>query len=104
MKQFLWLPLVMLEYFLVGYLTVKNNQGAGWGLLLWVAGALPIWTLISKYSNDLVFDGLLFDVTMVLTYTLTVVSLTGSWSKLSTMQFIGMALVFFGLYFIRKDF
>lgn len=104
MTQLFWVPLVVLEYFVIGFLTVKNNNAAGWSWLLWISGALPIWPLISRYSKDVVFDGLVFDICMTVTYTLTVFFLTKSFAKFSLTQYIGLSLILSGLFLFRKGF
>jgi hypothetical protein len=99
-----WLPIVALEYFLCGWLTFKNSNGAApvWFWLSWGASVIPIWPLISKYSKDLVRDGLIFDVTMTLVYTTSILYFTKSFSKFGANQYLGLLCVMGGMYLFKR--
>lgn len=102
MVMILWIPVVILQYLLIGFLTYKNNTSGGWVAALWLAGAIPLWPLISRFSRDVVFDGLVFDVCMTVTYTLSVMFFTKAFYKFGLEQYMGLALILFGLFFFKR--
>ena len=102
MSYWIWVPLVVLEYALVAYATYRTNvSGGAWFYLMWAAGALPVWAFIAKHSKNVVFDGMLFDVLMTVTYTVAILAFTGSFSKLGPMQYAGLLAILLGLFLFK---
>ena len=81
----------------------KNNNDAGghWIWILFLFGALcPFWVLVSRISKNILFDGMLYDNIMFLTYAATLIIL-GSGAKFSTYNWIGVGAVVFGSVLMR---
>ena len=64
-----WIPVVVVLYAVCGVLSVQNAQHRGlWTLWVMLAGWVPLWALVSRYSKNLLFDGALYDCLMLLSY------------------------------------
>ena len=101
-----WVPATIIFYAAFSWISVKSNQEEGlkWPIILYVYGALtPIWVIISKVSNRLLFDGLLYDNLMFLTYAVTII-LLGAHAAMGTIQWCGVGLVILGSILMRTTF
>jgi len=98
-KYYLWVIPVVLAYIVAAYTTNKLNLTKDniWFYLNWFGNFLPIWAFIARGSKNLVFDGLLFDVVMVVTYTITILILTKSFETMRLVNYLGIVLVIVGL-------
>lgn len=101
--SYLWIPFVILYYILFSWLSKQNNQhGGSWILIMYVYGALwPGWIILSRLSKNLLFDGMLYDNIMFLTYALTMIVL-GAGTKFTIHQWVGIGLVIVGSVLIRS--
>lgn len=90
----IWVPIVIAYYACYSWMSKKNNDyGGKWLLIMFVYGALwPGWIVVSRISKRLLFDGMLFDNLMFLTYVVTLMAL-GAHGKFTTHQWIGLFLV-----------
>ena len=95
-------------YMVSSYLAKLNNDHNDlvWykSYYFWTAfafGALcPFWVIVSRISKNLLFDGMLYDNLMFLTYVFTMMAL-GCGAKFGVHQWIGVALVAFGSVLMR---
>lgn len=98
-----WIPVTVGLYILQSWLTVKNNLEDGkWFWIFFVVSLFTPWVIVSKYSKNLVFDALIFDICLVLSYSIGLLYFTNSFSKFSWNQFVGIGLIVFGLFFFKK--
>jgi hypothetical protein len=101
MIQYWWIPFVFLFYCSTAYLSKQNQDFGGkyfWFLVM--VGCCPLWAIISRHSKSLIFDSLLYDTIMALSYYIVLVYL-GSSSGFTVWQYVGMAMVIAGLFLIR---
>ena len=98
----LWIPVVALLYAGNAYLSAKNNgAGARAFLVLWAYTTLtPAWEIISRYSKNLVIDGLLFDVTVSVSWTTTAFLLTRGRPGLQHLA--GLFFVVVGMVLLKR--
>jgi len=102
-SYFVWVPIVFMHYAAYAYVSVQNNSSKlwKWTILLFILGSLgQYWVLVSRYSRSLVFDALLYDVILMLSF-YSVVFFLGSGKSFSYIQWFGLSLVFFGLFLIK---
>lgn len=97
MTSYWFVPVVFLVHTLTAYWSNSKNFWA-----IWVVGALPLWAFVSKYSKDVVFDGVVFDVTMTISYTLGILYFTKSYYKLGMAQYVGLLMSLGGLLLFKK--
>ncbi len=99
----IWVPIVILDYIMCAYLTNRNNLSGGiWFWAMWSTGAIPIWAMVSKYSKDVVFDGMVFDIVMTITYTLSILYFTKAFQKFGPFQYAGCLAIMAGLFLFKK--
>jgi hypothetical protein len=104
MKPWIWLPIVIAEYILCAYMTNKQVSQKGWRPFfeLYLVTALPMWPIISRFSKSVVFDGKLFDLTMLVTYTLSILYFTKHFEKLAASNYLGLVFVFVGIWLFKR--
>ena len=94
---YLWVPLVIIAYTLVAIISKKANdtQEWSWIWMLYVLNIVGIWPLLSKYSKNILFDGLLHDFIVFMTFYGTLI-IMGSASTFSTTQWIATTMIILG--------
>ena len=92
-----WIPFVIVYYCIYAWLSKQNNEfGGKWIWITYVYGAIcPLWLIISRYSKNLLFDGMLYDNILFLSYIATMIFL-GQANNFSTTQYIGLVLMIIG--------
>lgn len=111
MKAFIYYPLVVssifVYYFISAYIGCKNNTdsthwlNSKWFWITFIYGALcPLWTIVSKISNNILFDAILYDITVMVSFTIGIIYFTSS--KFTIYQYIGIILIIIGLIIFRK--
>ena len=99
----IWVPIIAAFYFLYGWLSIKNNQVGETGMWFWIiiaCGLFPGWAIISRISNSVVFDAVMYDVFMHLGCLLALIIYSNELSNFSTTQIVGFctALAGFALF------
>jgi len=112
MSHYLWIPFVILYYIIYSCFSRINNNCSEliiwyqqkWFWITFIFGAIcPFWVIITRTSKNLLFDGILYDNIMFLTYTLTIICLGGA-DKFVTHQWFGLGLVVLGSILMRIGF
>jgi multidrug transporter EmrE-like cation transporter len=96
---FWWLPLVFLLNLGYAYLSRENSLSKDFKmvLIIWVYGAIfQFWPLVSRFSKNILFDGLIYDSALVVSYVLACIWL-GYAEKMNLVQAFGMILVVIGI-------
>ena len=104
MPYWIWVPLLVLFYALYTWISRQNNlHGGKWFWITFFYGALcPIWALVSRYSTNLIFDGMLYDVLMFITYAI-FMSILGAGIGFIWTQWIGVGFVIAGFALMHLD-
>lgn len=98
--QYIWtIPLILASVH-GAYLSTLNNKGSdsGWFYIWFITVQLMntiLWVYVSKYSDSLVFDTVLFDSLMISSYILAVCYFNKS--GLDSLNYVGVALCIIGL-------
>jgi peptidoglycan/LPS O-acetylase OafA/YrhL len=95
-----WIPLLIVVTLLGAYASVKNNvgtSGSKWMVILWLLGLVPIWVFVSRYSSDIVFDSLLYDITTCLLFSLGILYFSEKFELLRPGQWIAIIVTIGGL-------
>ena len=97
-----WIPIVILYYTFYTWVSKNNNEiGGKWFWYTLFAGMFwPGWLVVSKISKNLLFDGMLYDNLLFLTYVMTMIYL-GVGDKLLPHQWGGLGLIIFGSILLR---
>ncbi len=104
MSVWIWLPVVVLNYILCAWLTHKNSSSKEvmWFWISYATTLLPLWTIIARHSKNVLYDGMVYDVTMTVTYTFAIIYFTNSFSKLSYTNYFGILLILVGMYCFKQ--
>lgn len=102
MSYWVWIPLEILLYSLIALITQLNNRQSSRKLnaLLIMFSFFPLWALIAPHSDNLAFDGLLYDALMIMTMTLTL-CLMGAGKRFSRLNWIGAVCAVFGFILLK---
>lgn len=102
---YLWVPLVIVVYMAMGYFSFRLNTDKGtlWFILNWLLPIIPIWSFIAMNTRRLVFDGLLFDVILIVVYTFSVMYFTKTFDTLKIHNYIGLTAMIIGLILFKKS-
>jgi hypothetical protein len=98
-----WVPLCIAYYAFYAWMSKQQNEQGGWGIAMLLANALfPLWIIVSRYSKNLLFDGMLYDSLLSVTYVVTLICL-GAHSRLTHIQWTGIVLAMAGLVIFRWE-
>lgn len=94
---YLWVPLVAIVYTLFAIISKKANdtQEWSWIWMLYALNIIGIWPLLSKYSKNILFDGLLHDFIVFMTFYGTLI-IMGSASTFNTAQWVATTMIILG--------
>ena len=102
MPYLVWIPLTILYYGFYAYLSRQSNLFGGyWSWGMFITGAVcPLWLLISRNTQNLLFDGVLYDILMFLSFTLTLLVI-GEGQNWGFTQYLGLFLILTGLVLLK---
>ena len=105
-----WVPCVIAYYVIYSWLSKMNNdcalQATVWYQQKWLwytfafGAVCPFWIIVSRISKNLLFDGILYDNIMFLTY-VTTIALMGGADKFASHQWWGLGFVVIGSVLMR---
>ena len=101
---YLWIPIITIVYALSAILSKKANDSQDWKWvwILYSMNLLGMWPFISKYSKNLIRDGLIYDLVIFLSFYFTLLFL-GAAKNFTTTQWIASILIFAGLLLFKLD-
>ena len=102
-NHYLWsIPSVIIMYSIYAILSKYNNinQSALSFWLLTIVGAFPLWSFVSRTSKNLLFDGLLYDSFMLISFIITFI-LIGEGKSFSLTQWFGLFFCITGLLLMK---
>ena len=94
-NSYSWIIIVFLHYLFISYLSFKVKNQDNLLYLIWAMSLIPMWAIICKYSNDLALTGLIYDVVVMLGWSIGIILFSNK--SLSYMQYIGMVVIIIGL-------
>ncbi len=100
-------PLIWIFVFIINsigaWINFMNNKETGYFWWACLISILPIFPIISKYSKNLLIDGLLYDVIIFFAYLITLL-LLGSGKNISLLQWIGFIITIIGCFIMKWKF
>ena len=98
----IWIPVQIVFYFLFAYFSKKNNESKNkrFMAIMICLNLIPLWAFIAPDSQNLAFDGLLYDVIMVLVFTSTLAYL-GSGVNFQKQNWIGVIVIIIGFVLMK---
>lgn len=100
-----WIPSVIVWYAVYSWMSKQNNDlGGKWFWFMVLYGMTGIlWVPVSRVSKDIVFDALLYDVIIALTFVSTLFYL-GCGEKFAWPNWFGVAMVMIGFVLMKINF
>lgn len=96
---FVWIPYVIIYYITAAVWSKKLNDDPSSWKWFWAIVILQIagfWPILAKYSKNLLFDAVLFDVIILLSYYVTLVWL-GTGSSFTPLQWCACSMIVLGI-------
>ncbi|UCH72519.1 MAG: hypothetical protein JSW62_02950 [Thermoplasmatales archaeon] len=113
MKQWLhylwWIPIVFFYYIGYGWVSRKSSidetawYSSKWFWFLILMGACPWWAIVSRITNNIIFDAFLYDMLMLIGFYMVMI-IMGAGEKFCSTQWIGVGLTFVGFILMRCNF
>ena len=102
MSYFIWVPIAIIFQFIGAYFSNRLNisKDNKWLVLQYFWTLLPLWSIVCKYSSNVLFDAVLYDLIILITYSFSLIILTKA--PLSVTNYIGLAIIFLGLVLFKK--
>lgn len=67
---------------------------------LYLASIMPIWTVVSMYTKNIVFDGIFYDTLVALTFAIAISIFSGQ--TLKPINWLGIAVIVSGLILVKR--
>lgn len=100
MNWMIW-TLLFAFYCIHSYINKMNNDlGGKWLWYAWLISIIPVFPFVARYSKNLLWDGMLFDLIMFFSYVLTLLYL-GSGKAFTMIQWGGFALTIIGFVLMK---
>lgn len=98
----IWIPIVIIWYAVYAYVSKLSNDTKSTTSLIYVfiLGLCPLWAIVTRISKNLIFDGMLYDIVLTLTFTITLIFLGGG-KAFSNFNWMGLFLVILGFIFMK---
>ncbi len=100
---YIWIPIQIFLLIITAYFTYKLNvyKKPIYFIITWLITLVPMWSIVALYSKRLVFDGLLYDILLVVSYTVAILIFTKTHQTLTVINYMGLFFVVVGLFFFR---
>jgi len=105
MLIYIWsIPLTLISAIICAYLSKQNNTHGGWWSFVMYMSPLiiPAWLVISKHSKNLIIDGIIYDITLFIGYTVAIIILCKDDIQLSLAHIIGLLLAITGIILMKS--
>lgn len=76
MLYFIFVPITIIVSILAAYFSFKLNSGSNCFLISFALNILPVWTLWSKFSKNILFDAIVYDLLLIIVFSTTLIYLT----------------------------
>lgn len=100
MNWIIW-TIIFAFYCFHSWINKQNNDiGGKWLLFAWLISIIPVFPLVARFSKNLLWDGMLFDLVMFFSYVLTLLAL-GAGKAFNHVQWLGFALTLIGFIMMK---
>jgi hypothetical protein len=102
LSQYWWIIPTWIYYTVFAWASTQNNvHGGKWIWINFLIGALcPFWILVARYSKNIIFDGMLYDHVLFLSFIVTTWYL-GFADGFNSKNWLGLSLVIVGFIMMR---
>lgn len=99
---FLWIPITIVYNFVACWVSVKYNNTdfiRSW-LFIGSLAFIPTWAIAGYFSRNLIFDGMLYDLMLIMT-TPFIMTYLGQAQNFSMINWIGVSLALIGVFLVK---
>jgi hypothetical protein len=98
----LLIPLTFINGMALGYFSMVSSVSKDWTsfIFLVLINVIPLWAFIAKYSKNLIFDELLYNIIVVVSELIAVLALGGG-VKFSPLNWLGFLLALIGFVLLK---
>lgn len=91
------IPLIILNIF-AAYFTFKVNveKTIPWQIALYCLNLSPLWIVVAKHSKNVVLDGIMYDIILTISYTISILLFTYGQVQFNMLQYLGILLLIIG--------
>ena len=100
MFHYWWIPASIIFYIAMAWMSVYAKNGWGWVIAMMLLQCFGLWPIIARYSKNIVFDAIIFDTLILLTF-FGVLMLMGQMESFKTSQWIGLVLAIAGILLMK---
>jgi len=103
-NYWVWIPLITIWYCVNAYVSKKNadTQLPFWFWITFLTALCPMWAIVSRYTTNIAFDALLYDILVVFIYSSALMFL-GAGQAFKAHNWIGFIIVLIGFIMMRWD-
>ena len=99
-----WISFIVVLYAVVALVTKWANEEPTdtwrWVIILYALGFFGAWPIVAKFSKNVVFDALLYDIVMFFAFNVTLIIL-GCANKFTSLQWVGVFVVMAGYVLLK---
>lgn len=99
-----WSVITAAWYFILGYISSRNNtsDSAFWYWATFIWGCAPLWAWVSRHSDNLALDALIFDAIMFSAFYVSIIIMSSEKQNVDPLLLVaGAAMVAGGLMLAR---
>lgn len=95
-----WAPLTFLVYGAYAWISKQSHELGGIYFWILIFIPIPIWAIVTRISSNLLIDGLIYDISMMLGFMAGLIVL-GASSGFVLHQYIGLVLAVVGVILMK---
>jgi hypothetical protein len=102
MLEYWWIPVVIIYYIIYAYFSKLNGDTKylSYFFLLYIMQAMAIWPIVSRYSKNVLIDGMIYDLIIVMVFYGTLIWM-GAARPFGWLQWTGLVLMVAGTILIK---
>ena len=100
---FIWIPYAIIFYIITAFFSKKLNddpKSLNYLMTLIIIQLFGIWPFVARYTNNIIFDSILFDLVIWAAYFITLL-LMGCGKDFTSGQWVGVVLTVVGLVVLK---
>jgi hypothetical protein len=100
----LWVAYMLVHMTVATYFSWRLNSSGGsgpWFMLSMTMGFIPVWTVVARYSRNIVADAVLYDSLVAVVYFVALLVFSGQVGTLRWWQYLGFLLATAGAMLVR---
>lgn len=76
---------------------VQQQSTNVWMFLTYASSLLPVWVFVAKHSKDLIFDGIVYDLAVLIPYVVGTMYFTHAFHELKFINYFGLVIIVIGM-------